>query len=107
MVSDNNQRPIRSSALATGRLSASAPSGPRRRGRWLALISTLSIAALAIAVASPTPALTAGEAFPPSKPTVIKPTFEGPITPQVFEGDVRDLPKAKRRKPGDPVREAA
>ncbi len=107
MVSDNNQRPMRVSALAAGRLSTPAPSLPRRRGKWLVLITTLSISALAFAAASPTPALTASEAFPPSKPTVIKPTFEGPITPQVFEGDVRDLPKAKRRKPGDPVREAA
>ncbi len=105
MVADNNQRPIRSSALAMGRLSAPAPSGPRRRGRWLALITTLSISALAIAVASPTPALTASEASQPSKPTVIKPIPSGQVTPQVFEGDVRDLPKAKRWKPGDPVRE--
>lgn len=78
----------------------SAPAWPRRRGTWLALV-----AALAIAVASPTPALTASEASQPSKPTVIKPIPSGQVTPQVFEGDVRDLPKAKRWKPGDPVRE--
>lgn len=103
MVSDNSQRPIRSSALALGRLSTPAPSLPRRRGRWLALITTLSISALAIAVASPTPALTASEASQPSKPTVVKPIPIGPGTPQVFKGDVRDLPKAKRWKPGDPI----
>ena len=106
MVADNNQRPMRGSVLALGRLSASAPAWPRRRGTWLALITTLSISALAIAVAWPTPALPAGESFIASKTVVLEggrqiEVREGPV----FGGDVRDLPKAKRWKPGDPVRE--
>jgi len=105
MISDNNQKPIRASALAATPLSASAPSGPRRRGRWLALITTLSISALAIAVASPTPAFAAGETSPPSKSSAVKLAPTERVAPQVFEGDVRDLPKAECWKPGDPVRE--
>ena len=82
MVAKNNQRPMRVSALA------------------LPLFVTLAFAS-----AWPTPALAAGEAFPPSKSSAVKPTPTEPVAPQVFEGDVRDLPKAERWKPGDPVRE--
>ncbi len=83
MVANNNQRPMRVSALA------------------LPLFVTLAVAA-----AWPTPAFAAGGPSPPSKPMVIKgATQSEPVTPHVFEGDVRDLPKAKRWEPGDPVRE--
>lgn len=82
MVANNNQRPMRVSALA------------------LPLFVTLAVAS-----ASPTPAFAASEPSPSSKPTVVKPIPIEPVTPQVFEGDVRDLPKAERWKPGDPVRE--
>ena len=82
MVANNNQRPMRVSALA------------------LPLF-----VALAVAAASPTTAFAAGETSPPSKSSAVKPAPTEPVAPQVFEGDVRDLPKAERWKPGDPVRE--
>jgi hypothetical protein len=63
------------------------------------------LVALAIAAAWPTPALAASEASQPSKSSAVKPAPIEPVAPQVFEGDVRDLPKAERWKPGDPVRE--
>lgn len=82
MVANNNQRPMRVSALA------------------LPLFVTLAIAA-----AWPTTAFAAGETSPPSNPSMVKPAPTERVAPQVFEGDVRDLPKAERWKPGDPVRE--
>ena len=82
MVANNNQRPMRVSALALPLL-----------------------VALAIAAAWPTPALAASEASQPSKSSAVKPAPIEPVAPQVFKGDVRDLPKAERWKPGDPVRE--
>jgi hypothetical protein len=41
-----------------------------------------------------------------SKPKVIKGAeVSEPVTPKVFDGDLRDLPRAKAWAPGDPVRE--
>ena len=62
--------------------------------------------AIAVAAALPTTAFTAGESSPTSKTVVTEEGRQielrkGPG----FRGDVRDLPKAKRWKPGDPVRE--
>ena len=83
---------------ALGRLPESAPSWPRRRGAWIALV-----AAFAIAAASPAPAFAASQAPQPSKPVALKPVPFGPFMPQVFEGDVRDLPTVEFTEPGDLV----
>ena len=86
---------------ALGRLPESAPSWPRRRAKWLALV-----AAFAITAAWPTSALTAGESSSTSKTLVLDDgrKFELIVGP-AFKGNVRDLPTAKRWEPGDPVRE--
>ena len=102
MDASKHQRLFSAPIRALGRLPESAPSWPRRRGAWIALV-----AAFAIAAAWPTPALTAGESFIASKTVVLDDGRKvelrmGPA----FLGPVGDLPKAKRWQPGDPVIEA-
>ncbi|MCH6568346.1 MAG: hypothetical protein IH801_08320, partial [Nitrospinae bacterium] len=103
MVTNEHQRLFSAPIRALGRLSASAPSWPRRRGAWIALV-----AAFAIAAAWPTPALTAGESSLTSKTLVLDDGRKVElIVGPVFEGDVSALPTAKRWAQGDPVREAS
>ncbi|MDH3966960.1 MAG: VCBS repeat-containing protein [Rhodospirillales bacterium] len=63
-------------------------------------------ATLAIAGIWSTTTPAAGQSPGSSEPIVIRGAVaSGPVTPDVFDGDLRDLPKAKAWKSGDPIRE--
>ena len=42
---------------------------------------------------------------PPDKPLVVRAERSAPVTPFIFDGDVRDLPAPVKWRPGDPVSE--
>jgi len=50
--------------------------------------------------------LAAAQNDPASHPTAVRGAqSSAPVTPFVFDGDVRDLPAVARWRPGDPVKE--
>ena len=79
---------------------AGAAPAPHRSTRVMSFIAV----ALAVTAIFTPPILMACDPSSQTEPTPSKETVTSePVTPRTFDGDVRDLPKAKPWKPGDPI----
>jgi len=69
---------------------------------WTRLLKTVPVIVLLVAATS---LVTAAEEPKKVRQDNGRIEFSAPVTPYVFDGDVRDLPRPKKWQPGDPVKE--